>query len=321
MPVTTSAYELGTSTKSWLAVTTDKLCLTGDVCRTTWPSGSGGVNQRVNTSTATFLSVYLTTDTVTGTALAQVTAGTLTFSSTTVHTNISATGVTTTNLSSGLSSIGLTTITNGTSTNFFSGLLQYTNLLGTNATTTNLSVSGALALPNVSVTDAMVASAANWNNWLSYPALATSTFVAKSATTSFPNLTAVGTLANLLFTNATGTNLNIKTGNFLFKGFSVPSSSLVVGATTSIDLPPFPEAVTLNTLTCGTNSGSSTVQVGSSTLSVPVFASSTGTVLPEISLSSVLPAYTKWHAEIGTILAASNMPTRYVFCTLKYQVN
>jgi hypothetical protein len=40
-PFTDSAYDLGTSTNAWSGGTFDKLCLTADICRTTWP-GSGG---------------------------------------------------------------------------------------------------------------------------------------------------------------------------------------------------------------------------------------------------------------------------------------
>lgn len=44
LPLTNSKYYLGTttpSTNAWKGVITDQLCLTGDVCRTTWPSSSG----------------------------------------------------------------------------------------------------------------------------------------------------------------------------------------------------------------------------------------------------------------------------------------
>src|SRR3990167_1254669 len=41
-PIFDSAYELGTSTKAWSGGTFDKLCLTADICRTTWPVGGAG---------------------------------------------------------------------------------------------------------------------------------------------------------------------------------------------------------------------------------------------------------------------------------------
>jgi hypothetical protein len=39
-PLADSLYELGSSTRAWLKVTTDELCLAGD-CETAWPSGGG----------------------------------------------------------------------------------------------------------------------------------------------------------------------------------------------------------------------------------------------------------------------------------------
>ena len=112
-------------------------------------------------------------------------------------------------------------------------MVTTTNLVATNATSTNLSISGSLSLPSNSVTDAMVVDTITASNYLplsastslaylgfDYPAQATSTFLSLSASTSLPNLIQVGTLANLLFTNATGTNLNI-TG-----ALSLPSNSV-----------------------------------------------------------------------------------------------
>lgn len=40
LPELDSTYELGTSTRAWLRVTTDELCLAGD-CKGAWPSGGG----------------------------------------------------------------------------------------------------------------------------------------------------------------------------------------------------------------------------------------------------------------------------------------
>ncbi|MBP6859450.1 MAG: beta-propeller fold lactonase family protein [Candidatus Magasanikbacteria bacterium] len=64
-----------------------------------------------------------------------------------------------------------------------------------------------------------------------YPALATSTFLSISASTSLPNLTQIGTLANLLFTNATGTNINI-TGQVTLPSNSI-SDAMVVDTITA----------------------------------------------------------------------------------------
>ena len=43
-PEITSTYEVGTSTRSFIQITTDGLCLTGDTCRTTWPTGGSGAS-------------------------------------------------------------------------------------------------------------------------------------------------------------------------------------------------------------------------------------------------------------------------------------
>jgi len=44
LPIADSLYDLGTSTKAWRDFYIDQICLTGDVCRTTWPTGGGGSN-------------------------------------------------------------------------------------------------------------------------------------------------------------------------------------------------------------------------------------------------------------------------------------
>ena len=41
LPEVDSTYELGTSTQAWLRANVDELCLTGDSCKTAWPSGVG----------------------------------------------------------------------------------------------------------------------------------------------------------------------------------------------------------------------------------------------------------------------------------------
>lgn len=43
-PRTDSTYELGTSTLAWLRINSDEVCLTGDSCRTTWPTGVGSIS-------------------------------------------------------------------------------------------------------------------------------------------------------------------------------------------------------------------------------------------------------------------------------------
>lgn len=51
IPETDSLYDLGTTTKAWREGWFDTLCFTGDTCRTSWPSGSGG-SGTISTSTA-----------------------------------------------------------------------------------------------------------------------------------------------------------------------------------------------------------------------------------------------------------------------------
>ncbi|MFA6105612.1 MAG: hypothetical protein WC725_03410 [Patescibacteria group bacterium] len=115
----------------------------------------------------------------------------------------------------------------------FSGILTSTSFVATRATTTNLAVTTGLSLPNTSVTDAMISSAATWNAKLdsSYSALATSTFLNQSytalATSTFLSLTGGTLTGGLNFTNATGTNLNL-TGLFNFvnaTGTSITSTN------------------------------------------------------------------------------------------------
>lgn len=73
-PITDSTYESGTSTKAWLKMTTDELCLTGDSCKTSWPTGGSGsfngfltsplyITNGTTTSTLTSNSIYVATST------------------------------------------------------------------------------------------------------------------------------------------------------------------------------------------------------------------------------------------------------------------
>ena len=86
IPETNSKYYLGTTTPSttgWASVVTDQVCLTGDVCRTTWPSGGGGGGSgNVSTSSVPVVSqlAYWTTTTATPALLSTVATTTLTLS-------------------------------------------------------------------------------------------------------------------------------------------------------------------------------------------------------------------------------------------------
>lgn len=63
IPVSNSTYDLGTTTQNWRNVYFDKVCLSGDTCRTTWP-GAGSTIGTVSTSTAPIVGnlAYWTSD-------------------------------------------------------------------------------------------------------------------------------------------------------------------------------------------------------------------------------------------------------------------
>src|SRR3990167_2567378 len=42
LPITDSAYDLGTTTKAWRNAYIDQVCLTGDSCQTAWPASLSG---------------------------------------------------------------------------------------------------------------------------------------------------------------------------------------------------------------------------------------------------------------------------------------
>ena len=202
MPVTDSTYELGTSTKSWLAITTDKLCLSGDTCQTAWPAGGSG------TFTTT------TIEGITNTVFDLVGAGGLTIST-------SSNQIT---FTQGAGSGGFTTtsINGAPSTTFNFTTSNDTNITLAITTSTDSIIftpgwTGTLA-------DSRITSADYWNG---LQANASSSYLLITASTSFPNLTQVGTLANLVWTNATGTNLNV-TGSL-----NLPNNSVLDGMISS----------------------------------------------------------------------------------------
>lgn len=67
LPEVDSAYELGTSTRAWLRINADEVCLTGDSCKTVWPSAGSSfpfTSQSWGVSTSTtmgFLNGFLST--------------------------------------------------------------------------------------------------------------------------------------------------------------------------------------------------------------------------------------------------------------------
>jgi hypothetical protein len=188
----------------------------------------------------------------------------------------------------------------GTNANV-SGQLTFNNLTGTNASTTNLYVSGALNLPANSITDAMVADTITASNYLplsastslaylglDYPALATSSFLGMgyqalasstyltiSASTSLPNLTAVGTITNLTFGNATGTNANVS-GQLTFNnltGTSASTTNLYVSGALNLPANSITDAMVADTITA-----SNYLPLAGGTLTGPlIFTSASGT--------------------------------------------
>lgn len=155
IPLTTARYFLGTttpSTISWKGLIVDQICLTADVCRTTWPTGSGGGGGGGTFSTST-IGGYLIN--YPNNATDVVTIGSVTATSSAkffFDPNISLANIlglsSTTNLfvqaSSTLQNFtGLNATTSqATSTNLFSTKGTFTNLFFTNATGTNLTTTG-----------------------------------------------------------------------------------------------------------------------------------------------------------------------------------
>jgi len=52
-PITDSLYDLGTTTKAWRTLTVDQVCLTGDSCETTWPTGGFATTGTTTLATTT----------------------------------------------------------------------------------------------------------------------------------------------------------------------------------------------------------------------------------------------------------------------------
>lgn len=96
VPEADSMYYLGTTTPStvaWASLITDQICLTGDTCRTTWPTGGGGGSGVFPFSSDTnFAQVVYSTSTPTLWFKSGVFA-----SSTSWFTNITSTNATSTN--------------------------------------------------------------------------------------------------------------------------------------------------------------------------------------------------------------------------------
>ena len=232
----------------------------------------GGVNQRVGTSTAGYFTYYDALATVTGTARAQLIAGTLTFDSTTIHTNISATSVTTTNL--------------------FYTLLQGTSALLTNVTSTNLNISGQTILASTTITYLNVTNVTTTglqyinNNGTSltstnifYSLLQGTNAILTSVTTTNLNVTSFSA-TNVTSTNVSSTNSYATTYTGTWQGSLIAilyggTNSSTVGSDGCVK---YSDGVKLNCSSVGTE-GYFLMSMGATT---PVWANST--TLPYLGL-------------------------------------
>ncbi len=166
-----------------------------------------------------------------------------------------------------------------------------------NVTTTRLNVLTSLSLPNNSVADAMIASAATWNalvtSFNAYPALASSTFLTIANSTTIPTYLTVansttiptylklsgGTMTGgLIFTTASGTSItstNLAVENkkvvgdqklrFTLTSSTIYSISATTTASTTINIPVENRALTFSNISCYTDTGTSTLRFGDGT--------------------------------------------------------
>src|SRR3990167_6378428 len=177
----------------------------------TWAASAaaGGVNQRVNTSTINFLTAYGSADTVTGTSLAQITAGTLTFSSTTDFASLSATNVTSTNVSS-------TNSYSNSYTGTWNGSLLSILVGGTNSST--IAANGSI----------IYSDGARYNA----SAVGTSGQILQSAGSGTPVWVTTTTMG---FVNLQGaTSGTLQTGNFNISGTGLVGTALGINSTSPI---------------------------------------------------------------------------------------
>ena len=180
------------------ALTSTSICLAGDICRTTWPTGGGGgngvgwsYNGATDVLTATTPTTPVKINGTLGVQNVNVT-GTLSASNTTVLTNV--------------------TFTLGTSTAVTTTNIAFTNSTGTSATSTFLSVMTSARLPTNTLLNGLGVCLADGTNC---PGMAAST-------------------ATLAIVTANGASTNDKVtlnGGFLSASSTVTSTLTVIGST------------------------------------------------------------------------------------------
>lgn len=100
---------------------------------------------------------------------------------------------------------------------------------------------------------------------------------------------------------------------------TIPSTSVAIGATTTINLGPVMANETWASYGCYTDTASATIQFGNTAYMTAVLASSTGTLVPQITMTSnnTFSTGSKQNVRIGNIV---NMPN-YITCSAKKRVD
>ena len=274
------------ATTTNLAVT--NLCLTGDVCRTSWPSGGSGGTDKFATSTNA-LSIYMNS------ATSMVLGGSAT---TTTGAKLEVLGGFYVNSSTTLQS------------------LTFTNATGTNATTTgalsvgtNLTATGGLStfsntLHTGSTTlQALTFTTATGTNATTTGALSVGTnLTATGGLSTFSNVLLTGstTLQAFTFTNATGTSAT--TTNFFT---TTASSTNEFTGGLSFRVATGTAATTTNfftnTLNVVTASTTNLLAIGSSTFQALTFTTATGTSATTTNFFTTTASSTNLFASFLTV--------------------
>jgi hypothetical protein len=223
LPETTNTYELGTSSKQWLRVFTETLCLNGS-CLSAWPGSSGAGNKTLAWATSTDnVLTYLTTQ------WSALIGGTATTSD------------------ARLSVVGSTTVTG---TGIFGGELRVPNIVATSSATStfmgSLAVSSSpnyvLADPRLIVGDSLTDTRAqlavgrvilgspSWDTSQAYLGLSG---IANSASNYVLKIASPATIVNAPYTSgevrirSNGTNVGLFTASGLSVNTSTPAVSKI----------------------------------------------------------------------------------------------